>query len=152
MSAPFSRSLRSLRADDHRSSIAFIVLAATLLGGWIAWLFLARVGRVETSESARLEVDQAVHRIEAPVSGKVTAVHVVLDREVAAGDVLVELDDAVLRLELDEKRARRAAIAAQIEPLRTEIATREQVLRAALDAGRAQVSEAKARGREAEAV
>src|SRR4051812_43699464 len=117
MSAAFSRSIRSLRADDQRASIAGIALAAALLGAWLGWLFLARVARVETSDSARLEVGQAVPRVEAPVEGKVAAVHLALGAEVQPGDVLVELDDRPLRLELDEKRARLAASMAQIEPL-----------------------------------
>src|SRR5262249_27246131 len=100
MSAPFSRTLRSLRADDPGPSTVAILLPGPLLVAWVAWLFLAGVGRVETSEAARVEVDRAAHRVEAPVEGKVVAVHVVLDAEVGVGDVLVELDDRGLRIDL----------------------------------------------------
>src|SRR5262249_51648307 len=135
MSATFSRSMRSLRGDDQRSAITGIVIASVFLGAWVAWLFLARVERVESSDAARLEVDQAVHGVEAPVEGKVAAVHFLLGAEVAPGEVLVELDDRALRLELDEKRARLAAVAAQVEPLHAEIVEHDRALREALQAG-----------------
>lgn len=150
MSASFSRSLRSLRADGAAPARTGILLAGALIGGWIAWLFLARVVRVETSQTARLEVGEAAHRIEAPASGKVIAVHLTLGAEVAVGEVLAELDDRSLQLELREKRTRRAAITAQIEPLRAEIAAHRQALGEAIEAGRAEVDEARALGREAE--
>jgi multidrug resistance efflux pump len=148
----FPRALQAIRTDDTRRPIAGIVIAVALLGAWIAWLLLARVTRYEVSDAARLEVSQTAYRVEAPVGGKVAAVHYTLGAEVARGDVLVELDDEPLRLELNEKRARLAAVAAQVEPLAREIAARDQALRDLQVAGRSQVNEAKARSREAEAV
>jgi membrane fusion protein (multidrug efflux system) len=152
MSALFSRTIRSLRADDQRASVAGVLLGATLVGAWLAWLFLARVVRYETSDSARLEVGRAAHRVEAPVEGKVSAVHLALGAEVEAGEALLQLDDGPLRLDLDEKRARLAASAAQLEPLRAQIAADQQALRETQEAGRSEVDEARARVREADAV
>jgi multidrug resistance efflux pump len=151
MSGSFSRSFQAIRADGHRRSVAGLAIAAALLGVWLAWLFLARVRRYEVSEAARLEVGQTAYRVAAPVSGQVAAVRLGLDAVVEVGDVLVELDDQPLRRELDEKRARALAAAAQIEPLQREIAAREQGLRETEQAGRLQVDEAKARLREADA-
>ncbi|AUX36454.1 MULTISPECIES: HlyD family secretion protein [Sorangium] len=151
MPAGFSRSIHAIATDGHRGSIAGVAIGAVLLSAWLAWFFLARVGRYETSVSARLEVGQAAHRVEAPLGGKVAAVHLALGAEVAAGDVLIELDVEPLRREIDDKQARLAAIAGQMGPLRAEIAARGRALRDGEEAARAHVDEAKARLREAEA-
>jgi multidrug resistance efflux pump len=152
MPALFSRTMRSLRADDQSASVAGIVLGTALVGAWLLWLFLARVARYESSDSARLEVAGAAHRVEAPVEGKVIAVHVALGADVLAGELLLELDDGPLRLELDEKRAQLAAATAQVEPLRAQIAVDQQALREAQESGRSEVDEAQARVREADAL
>lgn len=52
--------MRSLAADDGRSSTAGVLGAAALLGLWAAWLTLARVPVYEQSASARVEVGRAV--------------------------------------------------------------------------------------------
>lgn len=149
--SPFSRSLRSLRADDSRASLVGILGAGALIVGWIAWLFLARVTRYETSEHARLEAAQAAHRVEAPADGKVASAALAIGVEVEAGALLVELDSEALRLELTEKRARLATATAQLAPLRTEMAAREQALAGTQEEGRSEVGEAKARARGADA-
>jgi hypothetical protein len=64
-----------------------IRLAVLLLAGWVAWFLLARVARYEVTDSARLEVDRAVHRVDAPVAGRVVATRLVLSRELEAGDI-----------------------------------------------------------------
>lgn len=151
MSAGFSRSIHAIATDGHRGSIAGIAIAALLLGGWLAWFFLARVGRYEASVSARLEVGQAAHRVEAPLGGRVAAVHFELGAEVAEGDVLIELDVEPIRRDIEERQARLAAIAGQMGPLRAEIAARARALRDGAAAARAHVDEARARLREAEA-
>lgn len=151
MPAGFSRSIHAIATDGHRGSIAGILLGAVLLGGWLGWFFLARVGRYEASVSARLEVGQAAHRVGAPLGGKVAAVHLALGAEVAEGDVLIELDVEPLRRDIEEKRARVSAIEGQMGPLRAEIAARARALRDAAQAARARVEEAKARLSEAEA-
>lgn len=149
--SPFSRSLRSLRADDSRASIVGIVCAGAMLVAWIAWLFVARVTRYETSERARVEAAQAPHRVEAPAEGKVASAALTVGAEVEAGTLLVELDSEALRLELGEKRARLATATAQLAPLRTEMAAREQALAGTQEEGRSEVGEAKARARGADA-
>jgi membrane fusion protein (multidrug efflux system) len=72
MATAFTRTMHSLRADGFRRSLAGLLLSAALLGGWSAWLFLARVSRYETTDSARLEVDRATHLLQAPYAGRVT--------------------------------------------------------------------------------
>ena len=150
MSAAFSRSVQAMRAGHRRRSLAAIATAMVLLGGWLAWLFFARVSRYEVSEVARVEVGQTAHRIAAPVLGKVTAVHLALGAAVEVGDILVEIDDEPQRLERGEKEARYDAAAAQLAPLAREVAAHEQALAETLQAGRARIDESKAHGRESE--
>ncbi|HEU4533532.1 MAG TPA: HlyD family efflux transporter periplasmic adaptor subunit [Polyangiaceae bacterium] len=151
MSAGFSRSLKAIRAADHRRSVAGLLLSALLLGAWGAWLGLARVARYEISEVARLEVGATPSRVAAPVAGQVAAVRLRLADSVEAGEVLVELDARPLRLQLEEKRARLSAVEAQLEPLGREVAEHERALRQAQQAGRARIEETRARFREADA-
>ncbi|HEU4406674.1 MAG TPA: HlyD family efflux transporter periplasmic adaptor subunit [Polyangiaceae bacterium] len=151
MSAGFSRSLKAIRASDHRRSLVGVGVGALLLAAWAAWLFLARVARYEVSASARLEVGRTPHRVAAPVSGQVAAVRFALADAVEAGDVLLELDARPLRLQLEEKRARLAASEAQARPLGREVDEHRRALREAEQAGRARNDEALARQREAEA-
>jgi len=150
MSASFSRTLRSLRSDGSTVALTTLLLTVAALGGWTWWLLAARVVRVEASSSARLEVGRAAHRVEAPVSGAVSVVHLALGAVVRQGDVLLELDGRSLELELREKRARRLAVVAQIEPLRAEIGAKRDALAEALLAARAELGEARAFGREEE--
>ena len=48
MSIPFSRSMRSLKADSVRPTLVGLLLAMTLLITWAAWFFLARITLYET--------------------------------------------------------------------------------------------------------
>jgi multidrug efflux pump subunit AcrA (membrane-fusion protein) len=102
------------------------------------------------SETARLEMSQAAHPVEAPVAGRVVATHLVLDREVQGGDVLVELDATAQHLQREEEQARVRALTPQLQALHTVIAAEEQALREARHAGRVALDEARARHREAE--
>jgi membrane fusion protein (multidrug efflux system) len=115
MPTAFIRTLGSLRADSFRRSVGGLLLGAVLLGGWTAWLFLARVSRYETTDSARLEVDRATHLLQAPYGGRVVASRLVLGRTVEAGEILVELDANPERLQMQEERARRKAIDPRVE-------------------------------------
>ena len=62
---------RYARSEDlQRRRRRWAALIATgLLGGWAAWLVLARVGVYEVSRTARLEVESAPHAVDAPVGG-----------------------------------------------------------------------------------
>lgn len=149
MATAFSRSTRSLAADGFRRSIAGMFIIVLLLGAWAAWFFFARVVLYETTETARLEVDRAVHPIEALVAGRVVATRLDLGQEVQAGDVLVELDADAQQLQLAEERARLADLAARFDALPKEIAAEEEAQRKERQAARASLGEARARYREA---
>jgi membrane fusion protein (multidrug efflux system) len=148
--AIFSRSLRSIEADGyHRPGFVF-ALALALGVVWTGWFVTARVAVIEVAETARLEVDQAAHGIEAAVGGRVTSSRLILEQEVQAGDVLMELDAEPLRLSLGEEKAKQAAFSPQIAALGQEIDAGERALEEQRSVTKARVDEAEARRREAE--
>src|SRR5712691_3474997 len=150
MSGDFSSTMRSLNADRFRRSIAGLLVVAVLLGAWTAWLFLSRVARYETTDSARLEVDRAIHLIQAPYTGRVVKTSLVLGAQVSAGDLLIELDSNAERLQLEEERSRLRVLAPQIEALREQEASIEQARSREQQATLSAIEEAKGRVREAE--
>lgn len=152
MSTPFSRTLRSLQADAFRPSLIGMALVAALLLAWLAWFVLAEVSIYAVSQTARLEADIASHPIDAPALGRIVSTHLLLGREVEAGEVLVELDADAQRLQLEEERSRLAALGPQIDAVRAEIAAEERGLGEERGAGSAALAEARARSREAEAL
>ena len=54
VATPFSRTLRALKADSFRGSLLALACVIVLLGGWLAWFFLAKVARYEVTDAARL--------------------------------------------------------------------------------------------------
>lgn len=150
MAAAFSRSMRSLDLDGFRRSGAGLLLALLLLGGWAAWLLLARVAVDEVSVAARLEVDRAVHPVEPSVGGRVASISMTLGQEVTAGQVLAEIDAAAEQLQIQQERTRVAALAPQLDALRSELRAADRTLADLKEMTLAAVAEAKARQKEAE--
>jgi len=150
LSVPFPRTLRSLRDDGEHRVLLALSAAAALLSLWAAWFWGARLSVYERSERARVEVDGAAQVIEAPVSGRVAAVHLMLGQAVRAGDVLVQLDATAQQLALEEAQRRRGAALAQLEFLRAELAATELATRENRSAAQAAVDEAVANRRAAE--
>lgn len=148
----FYRSRRSMGNDGFRLSLLWMLLVALLLAAWLAWFFLARVARYEVSDEARLEVDQAIYRLQAPVSGRVVTSHLVLGQEIRSGDVVIELDSAPQRLELAQERARLAAFLPQITALMKEVEAVKQAIQQERQASTAALQQAKAQTREGEAL
>jgi membrane fusion protein (multidrug efflux system) len=151
MATEFTRTVRSLRADGFRQSIAALFLAGALLTAWAAWLLYARVARYETTDSARLEVDRATYAIQAPYTGRVVSSRLALGSEVRADEILVELDSNSERLQIEEQRAQRGVLDPQIDSIRGELAVAGQARAREQDAARTALEEARARVREAEA-
>lgn len=156
MPTPFTRCARSLNADRFNRSAWLILLVAVLIGGWLAWSAWATVALYETTDQARLEVDREAHPVEALVGGRVKATHLVVGREVKAGEVLIELETEAQRLQLGEEQARITALAAQLAALRGQAAAAEQAQSetrqaapVALDEARAKLAEAEAAARAA---
>nr|QKW93673.1 membrane fusion component of tripartite multidrug resistance system [Vitiosangium cumulatum] len=104
MSATFSQTLNALQTDSPRHRLAGLAVGVLVLGLWLGWFFLAELPVYEVTPGAHLEVSSAAHPVEAPVGGRVvTQVRMVLGQEVAAGEVLVELDAEPERLRLEEE-------------------------------------------------
>jgi membrane fusion protein (multidrug efflux system) len=146
----FSRSVRSLESDGYRRSGLTFAVAFSLAGAWIGWFLLARVAVIEVAETARLEVDQMAHNVEAPLAGVVTMTHLLLGQKVAAGDVLVELDAEPLRMSLNQEKANQASFAPQLAALAHELEAGEQALEEHRGVAQARLDESAARRREAE--
>jgi multidrug resistance efflux pump len=143
--------MHALAIDGFRRSRLGTLLVAALLGSWAAWFVLARVVLYEVSATARLEVDQAAHLVEAQVAGRVKATHLVLGQEVQVGDVLVELEADAQQFLLEEMRVQLTALAPQLTALDAEIAAEEEARREDQQAGQMGLDQARARHREAEA-
>src|SRR5436309_8146835 len=109
--------MRSLSTDGLRSIGVSFIVAVLLLAAWATWFVMARVTVYEVTDRARLEVDEAMHPVESRVKGRVIAAHLDLGREVAAGDVLVELDADEERLRVEEEQTRHATFEPQIADL-----------------------------------
>src|SRR5512140_2958833 len=151
MPSAFHRTLRSLRADASSGGLLLLAVALALLGAWGAWFTLARVTVYAVSASARLEVDQEAYPIEAPVSGRVVESHLALDRTVEKDEVLVQLDSEPQRLELEQARARLAAIGPELKAQRAELSLLDRAQEDAAKADETRLKEQQARSAESEA-
>lgn len=150
--ASFVRTRLALdRGSALRRFLAPLSLVA-LLGAWGVWFFLGRVTVYERSDRARLEVETAAHPVESQVGGRVVATHLWLGKEIAAGDVLVELDREPVRLGLIEQRARLAALDAQIDLLRDKLVAERDALGSLSQVGRTAIDAIEAQRRQAEAL
>jgi membrane fusion protein (multidrug efflux system) len=127
-----------------------LALATCLLAAWILWFFLARVSVYAVTNKADLEVDRAAHPVESVVSGRVMATHLVIDQEVKAGDVLVELDSGAQRFQLTEEKTQLAGANPQIRSREEEIVSEGRALDQDQQSAKDALEEARAHYREAE--
>ena len=151
MASTFFRSIRSLEADNSQRSYLGLALAASLLTAWMLWFFLAHVSVYAVTNKAGLEVDRAAHPVESIVVGRVVATHMVLDQEVKAGDVLVELDSGTQQFQLTEEKTQLAGANPQIRSREEQIASEEQALVQDQQASKDALEEARAHYNESEA-
>ncbi len=151
MASTFFRSVRSLEGDNSQRSYLGLALAASLLTAWILWFFLAHVSVYAVTNKAGLEVDRAAHPVESIVVGRVVATHMVLDQEVKAGDVLVELDSGTQQFQLTEEKTQLAGANPQIRSREEQIASEERALVQDQQAAKDALEEARAHYNEAEA-
>lgn len=151
MPSPFSRTLRSLDADGHRRWAAGLIPALLLLAAWGAWFVASRVAVYEVSDRAWLAVDREAHPIAAPVPGRIASLRIALGQQVAAGEVLAELEGEEQRARLEEERARWTGFERQAAALRQQIAAGRQERTDRGLASRAAVEETRSKLREAEA-
>ena len=152
MATPFSRTLRALKVDRFRGSLLALACVMVLLGGWLAWFFLAKVGRYEVTDAARLEVDQEAHPVQSPVLARVVSSNLVLGQEVKAGDVLVELDANAERLQVAEQRTQLGALESQVGSLKTQVVQLEQARTREQQTAQVAIEQAAAKYQEADAL
>ena len=149
MPSPFSRTVRSLSSDRFRRSSVGFLAAAAILAGWLVWSLASRVTIYETTATARLEVDSAVHPIEAAVSGRVVKNYIALGREVQSGEALIELEADAERLQLTEEESRVAALSTQLAALRGQMSAERQAQTETQESAPAALHEAQAKYDEA---
>ena len=144
-SAPFSRTLRSLRAETARGAGLAGLAGALLIGGWLAWSLSSSVAVYEVTEKARVEARERVHPLSVLVTGRVVAVDTEVGAHVTAEQVLIELDCESERLDLKEGKARLAALSEQVDALEEQIDAERRVREAEQAATRSTAREAQAR-------
>ena len=126
MATSFSRTLRSLDQQRPRSWLLLSLVFVLVVGA--CWLVLARVPIYEVTQQARLEVALAAHALATNVSGRVVRSQLQLGRQVADGDVLVELDATDAELAISEKRTWIVSLDARRTALEREIAAERETL------------------------
>ena len=148
MQAPFERTLRALAAERRRRPVAWLV-ALAIIGAWTIWAAVAPVGVHVTSVSGRVEAKEPVHVLRAEVDGRIVAVHAALGQEVAAGDILYEIDDREPEIRRTEAEARVAALAAERAVLEAAVAAANAARSSGEDVLQAALAEAKAKSSQA---
>jgi membrane fusion protein (multidrug efflux system) len=148
MAYPFQRTLRSLNGHESGTRTTLTLLGATALAGVVAWTVAARVPVLKVSTEGRIEPHNAVHRIEPPEPGLVVRSMLALDKEVTAGELLVEFDTTEQRLELEHSQAMSATLAQDRSILSDQIANKRAELGASALSDQASLREATARTKE----
>ena len=144
----FSRTTAVLRAENHRRSCWGILIGILLLGAWALWFFFGKIAIYEVSLIARIEVTDKSHPVQAIEPGRVVRSALVLDGDVAQGDILVELETEIQRIQLQAEKVRKEDLIAQLQALQQEISSEEKALSHALAEGMVAVAESRARGQE----
>jgi membrane fusion protein (multidrug efflux system) len=137
----FSRTLRSLEADRFRGTALVFAGVACLIGLWVYWATRSHVALYEVTENARLEIDNAVYPLQAPMGGRITSASLVIGQEVKEGDVLVELESDPQTLEVKEQQARLTTIDPNLKTLEAEAAAEEAARSQEQQASRAAIEE-----------
>jgi multidrug resistance efflux pump len=150
MFVPFSRTLRSLNTERSGLRVLCVLSIAGVLGLWAAWLVFGRIALYEVSP-ARIEVEQAVRPIQSLYTGRISINRMVVGQPVRQGDVLVEFEAEVQKLQLVEEQRKREPLRLESEVLLKEIGAEEQAMEEEQKGGEIGAQEALARLREAEA-
>jgi multidrug resistance efflux pump len=146
----FRRTFQTIDSETDGRSRWLLFLAGGLIVAWLCWFTRAPVALFETSSSARVEVLSASYPVGSPVAGRVVAMHdLQLGRQVAKGDLLLELESAAPRLELAQAMAQLAAIQPQLEAAGRELEAEKRALEADKHGGISRLQEVRSRHREA---
>lgn len=128
-----------------------LAVAVAVLATWAWWMGTAQVAVYEATATARIEVEQSAHPIQSTVAGTVEWIQMPLGREVQVGDVLCKIDASAQQLELNQAKARLAAIGPEIAAVRKELQAEETAAQDENVGTDATVAEAKAKLDEAKA-
>lgn len=148
MSYPFQRTLRSLEGYESNTRLILAFLGAVALAGAVVWMVAARVPVLKVSIQGRIEPHNAVHRIEPPEAGRVVRSLLELDKNVAEGDLLVELDTREERLQIAQSTATSATLTQDLAVLKEQIANMRRELGATGRVDQASLREATAKDQE----
>jgi membrane fusion protein (multidrug efflux system) len=143
--------MRRLEASRSYQSFFLFIAISLFLALWATWLLEARVSVYATTASARLEVAQENHPVDAAVVGRVTRTSFVAGQRVQAGDVLLELDANPERLEKSETIAKLAPSAQQLHSLEDELKAEQRAIDVEQRSAEAAHAEALAKVQEASA-
>src|SRR5579864_5250410 len=140
MPVAFSRTMRSVNADQSRTLLVSLFVIIVIGTAWIVWLLRAKVSVYAVSDGARLETAVTSQPIQSLYSGRITANYLALGRDVKRGDTLVELDTDQERLQFLEERTQDTSLTAEMSVLHGQIAAQRRALeedqRAAATAGK----------------
>jgi multidrug resistance efflux pump len=134
-----------VRVRRIRGSYWVLVGVLLVLAGLSAWGVLARVPVYAVAVHTPLALDPALQVVMTPVAGQVRVTHLQVDREVQAGEVLVELDSTDQRLQLEEAQQHLLALAAHRTARRQEGAALEAAWQATAQTAQAAQAEAQTR-------
>jgi membrane fusion protein (multidrug efflux system) len=148
MTTPFFRSEHILKSDTFARGAWGLLIAGLLMCLWLVWFFRARVTVYSVSDTADVEVDRAAHPIESQYPGRVVASTLALDRGVKEGEVLVELDADVQKLQLNEEHTRLVALRPQLSSLEDQISAERKASEQEHRTGSVALDEARAHFRE----
>jgi len=151
MTSPFFRSERILQSEPFHRGAWGVLISTVLLALWLVWFFRARVAVYAVSDTAAVEVDRAAHPVESQYTGRVVASTLALDRQVEPGEVLVELDTDVQKLQLSEEHTRLTALRPQISSLEDQIAAEQKASEQEQRMASVALEESRAHFREADA-
>ncbi|CAM2065457.1 HlyD family efflux transporter periplasmic adaptor subunit [Sulfidibacter corallicola] len=120
MSSPFSQTTRALAGDTHKLTkvLAFLGLLAAAL--WFSW-FLGGSVPVHETASARVVIRNDPYPVSPVRDGRVRRHQLGLNREVAKGDPLVELDDTQASMNRAAEEARMRQLARRDDQVRIEL-------------------------------
>lgn len=141
----FPRSLRSLEEDRFKLPLFALIAAAVLVVAWGAWALLGSAPVYIVSQKGTVEASASTHAVSPSFNGVVESIGVQIGEHVEEGQVLVQLDDAELKLEREEAQRQRDVLEAQLGPLREQIEAEERAIENATKAAQAARKEAKAR-------
>ncbi|MEX1362548.1 MAG: HlyD family efflux transporter periplasmic adaptor subunit, partial [Nannocystaceae bacterium] len=116
-----------------------------LVAGWMLWLFGARVQVTESTNDARVRVDEASRVLAASRAGRVARVLVEVGDRVQPGTLLITLDDRETAVALDRARDHLASLDVVVKQREREVRTEREALEALERAAGAASSEARAR-------